>query len=65
MDIERSLRVVEVLARELDLTLTYRHTANLSLTGGLSQVFVGDGLIELGRFADDQTFFYLMLNGVF
>ena len=53
------------LAREIDVTLTYRHTGNLTLVGGLSQVFVGDGLMELGRFSGDQTFLYVMLNGVF
>ena len=53
------------LANELDVTFNYRHTDNLALTAGWSQVFMGDALLELGRFEDDVTFVYVMLNGVF
>lgn len=47
---------------ELDITLTYRYTEQLGLTGGFSQLFVGDALGEIGRLSDDLTFSYLMAD---
>ena len=51
--------------QEIDITLNHRYAEGLGATVGLSQVFVGDGLVDLGRFDDDVTFFYIMLDASF
>lgn len=53
------------LGQELDLTVSWQHTPGFTITGGLSQVIADDGLVEIGRLAEDLTFGYLMLDLVF
>lgn len=50
---------------ELDLTVTHPYMDNLTATLGLSRVFQGEGLAEIGRLSEDMTWFYVMLNATF
>ncbi len=47
---------------ELDLTASFRYTDQTTLSAGFSQVFIGDGLEEIGRFSEDVTFGYVMID---
>ena len=47
---------------ELDITTNYRYSRDVSFIGGVSHVFAGDALAAIGRFSDDLTFAYLMLD---
>ncbi len=53
------------LGQEIDLTVTYRYTSNLSLQAGQSIVFADDALINLGRAEGTLHFGYVMLNATF
>lgn len=53
------------LGEEVDLTVRWRLGPRLELSGGLSRVFAGSALRELGRLDGDRTFSYLMLNTTF
>ncbi len=53
------------LGQEVDLTLTYRYSANLGVTAGHSLVFADDALLALGRAAGTVHFGYIMLNATF
>ncbi len=50
------------LAQEVDFTLAYSYTDDMTLTGGASHVFASDGIAELGRLTGDLTFAYLMVD---
>ncbi len=50
---------------ELDLTLSHRYSPHLTATAGLSRVWKGDALVELGRLTKDMTWFYVMLDARF
>ncbi|MFQ5537301.1 MAG: alginate export family protein [Gemmatimonadota bacterium] len=50
---------------ELDLTISHRYSAHLTATAGLSRVWTGDALVELGRPSKDMTWFYVMLDARF
>jgi len=47
---------------EIDLSVTYRHSQELSIVGGYSFVQAGDGLKELGRLTENSQWTYLMAN---
>lgn len=49
-------------ADEIDLSAGYPYTDNLSLIGGFSYLFVGDGFAEIGRAGGDATWMYLMAD---
>lgn len=53
------------LAEELDLTVRYRHSPHVTVTGGFSQVFAKDALVEIGRLSRDMTWGYVMLDAAF
>jgi hypothetical protein len=53
------------LGEELDLTLRYRHSPHLTVTGGFSRVFAGDALGDTGRLSEDMTWSYVMLDAAF
>jgi hypothetical protein len=53
------------LAEELDFTGTYRHTSEVSFTGGLSFVAQDDALAEIGRLSENLIWGYVMMNVVF
>lgn len=53
------------LGEELDLTLTYLYSGNVSFIGGFSWVFVADGFAEIGRLTDDASWLYLMTDVMF
>ncbi len=53
------------LANELDLTLTHRLSAGLTMVGGYSFVQANDGMEELGRLSENANWAFLMLNAVF
>jgi len=53
------------LGEEVDLTLRYRYTPQLAVTGGLSLVFADDALSEIGRLGEDMTWVYVMLDVAF
>lgn len=50
------------LGTEVDLTVSYKYSKEVSLVAGASRVFAKDPLIQLGRLDDDLTFTYLMTN---
>ena len=50
------------LADELDVTLSYRYSPNVSFVGGYSYVLAQDGIKDLGRLAKNMQFAYLMTN---
>lgn len=53
------------LGEEIDFTVTHRYSSNLGITGGLSVVFQGAGLADIGRLTENMTWGYLMLNATF
>ena len=50
------------LGTELDLTLSHRYSREMTVTLGFSQLWTGDGLVEIGRLSGDLTFGYVMVD---
>lgn len=50
------------LGEELDLTASYRYSANATWVAGLSYVNAGDGLAEIGRLDDNLLWAYVMTD---
>jgi hypothetical protein len=53
------------LGEEVDLTAVYRYSQHLAVIGGFSYVFQSQGLADIGRLNQDQTWTYVMLNATF
>jgi hypothetical protein len=53
------------LGEEIDATLTYRYTSNLTFQGGFSWLIQDDAWADIGRLTEDMTWGYLMINVVF
>ena len=53
------------LAEEVDLTLVYKYSPDLSFVGGFSYVYAGEGLGAIGKSTKDSRFGYLMSNVTF
>lgn len=60
--VEQGTRSSKDLGNEIDVTATYRYSANLTVTAGWSSVFKGQALEDLGRLTEDMKFAYLMLT---
>ena len=55
----------DTFADEIDLSYRRSAGAGISIRTGLSYVMAGDGGIETGVVANDQTFFYFQLQAGF
>ena len=53
------------LGEEVDLTLQYKYSPEVSFVGGLSYVLARDGFAQIGRLSQDIGFGYLMTNVAF
>lgn len=53
------------LANEVDVTLSYRYSTEVTLVGGASYVFAKQALVDIGRLRDDLKFAYVMMNVAF
>lgn len=50
------------MGEEIDLTVSYTYSANVSFVGGYSYVMANDVLKSIGRLSDDLSFGYVMTN---
>ncbi len=53
------------LGEEIDATLQYRYTQNLTFQGGFSWLLQDDAWADIGRLGEDMTWGYLMINVTF
>ena len=53
------------LGEEIDATVQYRYSGNLTFQGGVSWLLQDDAWGDIGRLSEDMTWAYLMLNVVF
>ena len=53
------------LGEELDATLRYRYTSDLTFQAGFSWLLQDDAWADIGRLAEDMTWGYLMINVAF
>lgn len=50
------------MGEEVDLTVSYKYSGNVSFVAGYSYVFTNDVLVAIGRLTDDLAFGYLMTS---
>lgn len=50
------------MGEEIDLTVSYKYSPNVSFVGGYSYVMAKDVLKSIGRLSDDLSFGYTMIN---
>jgi hypothetical protein len=53
------------LGEEIDATIQYRYTGNLTFQGGFSWLLQDDAWGDIGRLAEDMTRAYVMMNVAF
>jgi hypothetical protein len=53
------------LGEEVDLTLTWAHSANFDVSGGVAFVWADDAWASIGRLTEDMIWGYLMLDAHF
>jgi hypothetical protein len=53
------------LAEELDGSVSYKYSKNVTFGAGASYVAAGDGIKTLGRLGDNMTWAYLMTHVAF
>ena len=53
------------LGEEVDVTLSYKYSGEVTFVGGFSYVIAKQALADIGRLSDDMKFSYLMMNVAF
>jgi hypothetical protein len=53
------------LGDELDATLTYAYSSNVTIQGGLSVILQDDAWADIGGLTENMTWTYVMISATF